>query len=169
MIDLEFTPVTAHGNRLSNALLFSSWKWSRIKNDLRKKVNTCARCYNPIGEWHCHEVWTWNVPQAIQSLTRLEILCVPCHGATHMLTVANGNAFRNKRTASGYLEAYDAFIARLRIDPDRAARGLFAHYTRINDIKIVEAIARIHIEFSLWLVRNETPSWTLDLKLIEVH
>lgn len=137
-LTIELVPKTCwYSNVRSNV---PKDEWDIIRRQAYKDAgNVCEIC-GGVGRRHpveCHEVWSYDNKNKIQTLVRMTALCPSCHEVKHI----------------GRAQIYGR-LSRAR-----------SHLMHVNDWDRVTADAYIDHQFSVWSDRSNR-KWKLDIRIL---
>jgi hypothetical protein len=138
-LTIELVPKTCWFSNVRDHVSHAQWDMLR-KQTYKEAGYVCEIC-GGRGEKHpveCHEVWTYDDINHVQTLTRLIALCPACHEVKHI------------------------GLASVR------GRGqiALAHMARVNGIGLSEAMNYYVDAFEKWEDRSKH-EWSLDLSWLE--
>jgi hypothetical protein len=81
-LTIELVPEQSWGINLAHIL--TGPVWDTLRKEVYAKAHwSCEICGNTGVQLHCHEVWEYNDKKHIQTLVKLQCLCVYCHDTKH--------------------------------------------------------------------------------------
>lgn len=113
----------------------------RIRND--KYQHCCEVCTRQKDVLDCHEIWSYDDENRIQTLIGLTMLCKQCHLLKH-IGFSSGLALEGKCNFS----------------------GLIRHFCYINKSTPEDFYEHYQEEYAKWEERSKYNDWKQDLKYI---
>lgn len=114
---------------------------NRVKNDQYQYC--CEICTRPKDVLDCHEIWSYDDVNRIQTLSGLTMLCKQCHLLKHI-----------------------GFSSGLGLEGKCNFDGLIRHFCHINKLTPADFYDHYLEEFARWEERSKHDDWKQDLKYI---
>ena len=137
-LTVDFVPETAWLSNICNYI--KKRDWDSLKETIYTRAyRVCEICNCKIQKnaFKCHQHWSYNDHDKVQTLIQLLALCPSCYELKHI-------GFTN--TSNRYKRA-------------------LSHLAKINQWAISEAENYINHQLNTWLVRNQY-KWSLDISLL---
>ena len=138
-LEVELVPSTCWWSNVRSNV--SRRDWEICKTFVRRRSgNRCEICGGRGSRWpiECHEIWSYDDDEHIQTLVGLIALCPSCHECKHI-----GRAMKY----------------------GNGARAL-EHLARVNGWSLEDAAHYLELCLELWSIRS-TYEWELDISFLE--
>lgn len=138
---IELVPSTCWYSNLRNAV--SREVWDRIRYKAYKASGNRCKVCGVDRTLYCHEVWSYDDKEYVQTLVGFVALCEPCHMVKHI-------GFAGIRAMEGELD-YDKLVA---------------HFMRVNGCSREEFDKAVAVAFEVWEERSNH-KWRCELGELE--
>lgn len=120
--------------------LLSKKQWDFLREDAKKRSSfKCAICGRQAKRLEAHEVWSYDICNAVQKLEDIISVCRDCHSVIHIgRTQLKGDALRAEK-----------------------------HFMKVNNCSYSEYIYLLGKANEEHRKRNEISEWKLDLSWLE--
>ena len=143
-LKIELVPQSSFYNNIRNEV--SKQIWDIIRKSTYKKAGYECEVCGTEGVLHCHEIWSYDDEEKIQTLKGFQALCENCHMLKHI-----GFSMHTEKGKEKF---------------DR--EELINHFCEINDCTREDFMEYEEKVFKQWRKRSEY-EWVVDLQEYEIY